>query len=288
MNVAFIGLGNIGAPMARRLLEAGHELTVFDIDPAAMSNLAALGARLAASPGAAASGAEVTGICVRDDAQLRAVAVEGPDAVLDMAPSGSVVLVHSTVRPFTMALLARHAALRSVAVADVAVTGGAHLAQSGDLIAMSGGDPARLALATPVIDAMCRRRIHAGELGAGMALKAANNLVTMLQLLAAHESFRLAELSGVDPLLLREVMTGNGNLTDTMGRFLDFRATGPTQLGESAFVGFQTRMGQLGTKDLQVALDMAADIGIDLPGARAARDLILDVFLNKPVMERNS
>lgn len=282
-----MGLGNIGAPMARRLLAAGHELTVFDINPAAMDTLAALGARTAASPGAAANDAEVTSICVRDDAQLRAVTIEGSDVVLGRAPTGSVVLVHSTVRPSTMELLARHAALRSVQVADVAVTGGAHLAQSGDLIAMTGGDPLTLERAGPVIDAMCRRRIHAGGLGTGMALKAANNLVTMLQLLAAHESFRLAGLSGIDPQLLREVMISNGNLTDTMGRFLDFRNTGPTQLGESAFIDFQTRMGQLGSKDLQVALDMAADIGIDLPGARAARDLMPGVFLNRPVPERN-
>jgi 3-hydroxyisobutyrate dehydrogenase-like beta-hydroxyacid dehydrogenase len=99
---------------------------------------------------------------------------------------------------------------------------------------------------------------------------------------AAHESDALARAAGLDPALLAEVMTENGNLTDTMRRFLEFRATGPAELGERAYLEFQARMGQLGTKDLQVALDIARDAGIELPGTAAVRPLMSGVFGGDP------
>jgi 3-hydroxyisobutyrate dehydrogenase-like beta-hydroxyacid dehydrogenase len=111
-----------------------------------------------------------------------------------------------------------------------------------------------------------------------MMLKAANNLVTMLQLVAAHEADALARAGGLDPVLLAEVMTENGNLTDTMRRFLEFRTTGPASLGERGYREFQDRMGLLGGKDLQVALDIAREMGVELPGAAAARPLMVGVF----------
>ena len=91
---------------------------------------------------------------------------------------------------------------------------------------MVGGDSADIARVRPVLAATCRRIVYAGPLGAGMVLKAANNLVTMLQLVAAHESHALVRAAGLDPRLLDEVMTENGNLTDTMRRFLEFRVSG--------------------------------------------------------------
>jgi 3-hydroxyisobutyrate dehydrogenase-like beta-hydroxyacid dehydrogenase len=100
----------------------------------------------------------------------------------------------------------------------------------------------------------------------------------MLELVAAHESDALARAGGLDPALLREVMTENGNLTDTMRRFLEFRATGPASLGEHAYREFQDRMGRLGTKDLEIALEIAREAGIDLPGAAAACPLMTGVF----------
>ena len=100
----------------------------------------------------------------------------------------------------------------------------------------------------------------------------------MLQLVAAHEADALARAGSLDPALLVDVMTENGNLTDTMRRFLEFRTTGPASLGEPAYREFQDRMGRLGAKDLQVALDIAREAGIELPGAGAARPLMAGVF----------
>jgi 3-hydroxyisobutyrate dehydrogenase-like beta-hydroxyacid dehydrogenase len=146
---------------------------------------------------------------------------------------------------------------------------------------MVGGPAAALEKARPVLDAFCRSIVHAGALGSGMVLKAANNLVTMLELVAAHESLRLVGRGGVDEALLLQVMTGNGNLTDTMRRFIEFRRDGPRQLGPAAFDEFQTRMGRLVTKDLEVALDIAAEAALELPATAAASRLMMDVFLNR-------
>jgi 3-hydroxyisobutyrate dehydrogenase len=267
MKVGFIGLGNIGTPMARRLLRPEFDLTVHDNYIEALRPFEGTGARVTSSCAELARSSEVIAVCVRDDVELLAVAY-GDGSLSDSIVPGTTVLVHSTVT----------LALRGGRIIDAAVTGGAHLAASGELCAMVGGDSADLARVRPVLAATCRRIVHAGPLGAGMVLKAANNLVTMLQLLAAHESDVLARAGGLDPALLGEVMSENGNLTDTMRRFLEFRASGPVSLGERGYREFQDRMGRLGAKDLQIALDIAREAGIELPGATAARPLMAAVF----------
>jgi 3-hydroxyisobutyrate dehydrogenase-like beta-hydroxyacid dehydrogenase len=287
MRVGFIGLGNIGAPMARRLLRPDFELTVHDNHAEALQPFEGTGARLTMSCADLARSSQVIAVCVRDDVELLAVAY-GDASLSDSIEPGTTVLVHSTVRPQTVRALAETLALRGGHVLDAAVTGGAHLAASGELCAMVGGDAADLARVRPVLAACCRRIVHAGPLGAGMVLKAANNLVTMLQLVAAHESDALARAGGLEPALLAEVMTENGNLTDTMRRFLEFRTTGPASLGEQAYLEFQERMGQLGAKDLQVALDIARDAGIELPGAAAAWPLMPGVFIPDATTRKGS
>ena len=277
MRLGFIGLGNIGAPMARRYLRPEFELTVHDNHAEALRPFEDTSARLTMSCADLVQSSQVIAVCVRDDVELLAVAY-GDGSLSDSIEPGTTVIVHSTVRPQTVRDLGESLALRGGRLLDAAVTGGAHLAAVGELCAMVGGDAADLARVRPVLAACCRRIIHAGPLGAGMMLKAANNLVTMLQLVAVHEADALARAGGLDPVLLAEVMTENGNLTDTMRRFLEFRTTGPASLGDGAYREFQDRMGRLGAKDLQVALDIAREAGIELPGAAAARPLMAGVF----------
>jgi 3-hydroxyisobutyrate dehydrogenase-like beta-hydroxyacid dehydrogenase len=279
VNVGFIGLGNIGAPMAHRLCNPRFDLGVYDVDRKATDAFAARDCSVATSVSELARHADVACICVRDDAQLRDV-LEGPHGLLANAARPLISLVHSTVRPRTVCELAPAAAARGVTLLDAPVTGGAHLAERGELVAMVGGPAVALDKARPVLDAFCRMVIHAGDLGSGMLLKAANNLVTMLELVAAHESLKLVERGGVAADLLHRVMTENGNLTDTMRRFLEFRRDGARQLGADAFEAFQMRMGRLVTKDLEVALDIAAETGLDLPATETASRLMLDVFLD--------
>jgi 3-hydroxyisobutyrate dehydrogenase-like beta-hydroxyacid dehydrogenase len=146
---------------------------------------------------------------------------------------------------------------------------------------MVGGDPALLERARPVLEAFSTAIVHAGPLGSGMVIKTCNNLVTFIEYTAAHESLRLAAANGVDPAVLRRVMTENGNLTPSMAAFIESRATGPARLGQAEFAELQTRIGKLSEKDLDVALDLARDSGLTLAATERVRALILQVFTHQ-------
>jgi len=280
MRVGFIGLGHIGSDMAKSLAAPPFELTVFDVAPGALSRFEGI-ARLASSASDVGRHSEIVGVCVRDDVQLRA-ALTGPDGLLEGIGKRGIILVHSTVRATTIRELARVACERGVDLIDAAVSRTVHGEAARFVCSMVGGDPAVMERARPVLEAFSTAIVHAGPLGAGMVIKACNNLTTFIEYTAAHEGFRLAEANGIDPAVLREVMTANGNLTPSMAAFMNFRATGWARLGQAEFAALQTRMGKLCEKDLDVALDLAGDSGLTLPATERARALILDVFENKP------
>jgi 3-hydroxyisobutyrate dehydrogenase len=281
MRVGFIGLGHIGADMAKSLAAAPFELTVFDVAPGALSRFEGI-ARLVGSAADVGRHSEIVGVCVRDDVQLRAV-LTGPDGLLEGIGKRGIILVHSTVRATTIRELAVVASERGVDLIDAAVSRTVQgQAAARFVCSMVGGDPVIMERARPVLEAFSTAIVHAGPLGAGMVIKACNNLTTFIEYTAAHESFRLAEANGIDPTVLRQVMTANGNLTPSMAAFMNFRATDTTRLGQAEFAQLQTRMGKLCEKDLDVALDLASDSGLRLPATERARALILDVFENKP------
>jgi 3-hydroxyisobutyrate dehydrogenase-like beta-hydroxyacid dehydrogenase len=281
MRVGFIGLGHIGADMTKSLAAAPFELTVFDVAPGALSRFEGI-ARLVGSAADVGRHSEIVGVCVRDDVQLRA-ALTGPDGLLEGIGKRGIILVHSTVRATTIRELAVVASERGVDLIDAAVSRTVQgQAVARFVCSMVGGDPVIMERARPVLEAFSTAIVHAGPLGAGMVIKACNNLTTFIEYTAAHESFRLAEANGIDPTVLRQVMTANGNLTPSMAAFMNFRATGTTRLGQAEFAQLQTRMGKLCEKDLDVALDLASDSGLRLPATERARALILDVFENKP------
>jgi 3-hydroxyisobutyrate dehydrogenase-like beta-hydroxyacid dehydrogenase len=280
MRVGFIGLGHIGADMAKSLAAPPFELTVFDVAPGALSRFEGI-ARLGGTAADVGRHSEIVGVCVRDDVQLRA-ALTGPDGLLEGIGKRGIILVHSTVRATTIRELAVVASERGVDLIDAAVSRTVHGEAARFVCSMVGGDPAIMERARPVLEAFSTAIVHAGPLGAGMVIKACNNLTTFIEYTAAHESFRLAEANGIDPTVLRQVMTANGNLTPSMAAFMNFRATGTTRLGQAEFAQLQTRMGKLCEKDLDVALDLASDSGLTLPATERARALILNVFENKP------
>ena len=278
MKVGYIGLGNIGAPMAQQLTAAPFELTVYDVSAAAMEPFRGK-AHLAASPAELARNADVIGICVRDDKDVRNV-LSGPAGLLADIRSNAVILIQSTVPPAAITELAQLAVQRGAVLIDAAVTGGADAAAKRRICSMVGGDAVALERARPFLQAFSSQVIHAGPLGCGMKLKICNNLVFFIELLAVSEGFRLAEASGLDPQLLREVMTANGNLTPLLQRHVDFRKNGPQQLGAAAYQRFTTQVVELAEKDLDLALHFAASVGLDLFGTRAARELIAQAIRN--------
>ena len=272
MKVGFIGVGNIGKPMAEQLARPPFELTVFDVSPAAREAFAGK-ARIAASPEELGRHCDLLGICGRHDADVTAV-VTGADGLLNSLAPGSLVAIHSTVRPATVRTLAEIAAKKGVSVIDAGVSGGPMGAAARKLVSMVGGSAEDVERARPMLEAFSGTIIHAGGLGMGMSLKLCNNLVTYMQLLAAIEGFGLAIAGGLDPKVLRDVMAANGNLTTAMGQYEDFCETGPARMGRDAYLAFKDATAGLAEKDLDFALGFAADVNFSAKGTEAVRELI--------------
>ncbi|HSO95734.1 MAG TPA: NAD(P)-dependent oxidoreductase, partial [Acidimicrobiia bacterium] len=167
MRVACVGLGNMGAPMARNLVRAGHELTVFDVRPDALAPLTELGARPCSSAGEAAAAVDVVCVTVLDGAQADD-AVTGPDGVFATAAPDTVVAIHSTVHPATIHRIAEQAP-PGVEVLDAPVSGGVQGARAATLCVMVGGPPAAFERAQPVFTALGDLVLHLGDRGAGLA-----------------------------------------------------------------------------------------------------------------------
>jgi 3-hydroxyisobutyrate dehydrogenase len=217
LNVGFIGLGDMGGRIAKRIAAAGFPTYVYDTRSAAREALAACGAYVAADAASTARTADVVCICVVDDAQVIDVVTHQLHAAL---PAGSVLMVHSSVAPDTVRSLAATLSPAGVAVVDAPVSGSRPAADAGTLTAMAGGDPAALATVRPVLDAFCANVITAGPVGAGQALKIANNVMLHMNHLVALEAVRFARSEGIDEdVLIRttNVSTGRSWVTETWG-----------------------------------------------------------------------
>jgi 3-hydroxyisobutyrate dehydrogenase len=191
LRAGFIGLGNIGKPLASHLAPTGFETTIYDIADEPVRELEKAGAKAASSPRELAENADVIGICVPEDRHVRDV-MTGEDGILAGASPGTVVAIHSTVLPATVQELAREAAPRGVSLLDACVTGGEQRAAEGVVTYLVGGDASVLAKARPFLDASSESVIHAGELGNGAKLKLCINVVTYIQWAAAYEGCKLA------------------------------------------------------------------------------------------------
>lgn len=264
LRAGFIGLGNIGKPLASHLAPSGFATWVYDIDEAPMRELAEGGAKSAGSPREVAENADVIGICVPEDAHVRAVLM-GEDGVLAGAAEGAVVAVHSTVLPKTVQELAERAATRGVSVIDACVTGGEQRAVEGVVTYLVGGDESALTKARPFLDASSETVIHAGALGNGAKLKLCINVVTYIQWAAANEGCRLAMATGLPTEVFEAAGQANGQLTELQLRYLtSVKLPKDVRANE----GFQKLVrGHMKTaeKDLAWALQLARESGVNLP-----------------------
>ncbi len=257
--VGFVGLGNIGKPMALRLAAADVELLVYDVAPDPVAELVAAGAKAAGSVAELAEAVDVVCVMVRDDDQVRAVAAEvGP---------GTVLVVHSTVAPETPAELAA----QGLTVLDAPVSGGPIGAADGSLAIMVGGSDAAFAAARPALGAMGTKVVHAGPLGAGTRMKLARNLLHFVAFTAATEAQRLAEAAGLDIVALGDVVRHTDAITGGPGAIMHRGTTAPLAPDDFWSPIFE-HVRTLGQKDLGFACRLAEELGIDVPLARLALD----------------
>lgn len=277
LRAGFVGLGDIGGPMAGRLLAAGLETAVFDVRPEAIAPWVEKGAKAAASARELAARSDVVGVCVRDDADVRAV-LGGEEGLLAGARPGLVVAVHSTILPGTVRALGAEAAAREVALLDACVTGGAAGAAQGALVVMAGGEEAALETARPYFDAFARQVVHAGPLGSGAAVKLCNNLMTYLGFLSAFEATLLAREAGLSTEAFEAVTRSNGNLTDQMRAFLALHRAPAETRANASFQAMLRGVTTLAEKDLAVTLAYARELGLALPGAGLCAQLMARVY----------
>ena len=269
--VGFIGLGQMGTPMALRLAggrAAGAGVVVFDTRPEALTPLVEAGAQVAASPRDVAAAADVMSVMVRDDEQVRAV-VAGEDGILAGARPGTVIAVHSTIRAGTAEELAKLAAVHHVEVVDAPVSGGFLGARDGRLAVMVGGSPEAFARCREPFGAWADLVLHVGPLGAGTKTKLARNLLHFAAFTAAGEAQRLAESAGVDVAHLARVVRHSDAVTGGPGAIMLRDTTAPLAPDDD-WHGIFTNVRDLGEKDLSLALELAAGLGLDLPLAALA------------------
>ena len=279
-NLGFIGLGNIGKPCARRLIRDGHCVHVFDLLPAPLEELAAQGASSCASVAELARRCEHIGVCVRDEAQVENLAY-GDDGLFAQAKEGALIAIHSTVAPAAILRWAADAAKRGIRLIDAGISGGAQGAEAGTLVYMVGGGEEDFAQAEPLFRTSGEHIIHAGELGAGMALKLCCNLIQYMGFMAMSEATRLADACGLSADALRAAGQPNGIVSDSMLRFVKGRNALAANCAAEEMERVFGPFGRLGEKDLDCALDCARQLGLELPAAARLRRSIYDLFLNR-------
>jgi 3-hydroxyisobutyrate dehydrogenase-like beta-hydroxyacid dehydrogenase len=259
MRVGFVGLGNIGKPMALRLA-SDFDLRVHDVVPEPVAELVEAGAT---ASGSVAHVADVDVLCVmvRDDDQVRSVASE-----VRSSGANPVLVVHSTVAPSTPAELEA----TGVRVLDAPVSGGPMGAVDGSLAIMVGGLESTYAVAEPVLARMGSQVVHAGPVGAGTRMKLARNLIHFVAFTAVTEAQRLAEAAGVDLKALGEVVRHTDAITGGPGAIMHRDTTAP--LAEDDFWrGVFDHVRALGEKDLSFAIELAGTLGVDVPLAELSR-----------------
>jgi len=270
VRVGFVGVGNMGGAMAANALAAGHEVTVCDARADAVDALVAMGASAAASPRAAAAEADVVSVVVMSGAQVEAVCLR-PNGVLAEAREGAVVAVHSTVHPRSVRAVA-DAAPAGIAVLDAPISGGVQGARAATLCLMVGGDADAFARAQPVFASMGNLVLHLGPLGTGLGAKLARNLVGYITLLGAAEGNALAAAAGVDVDTLYRIEEHTGTLSPMMQSLM--RVPG----GDDVYAADLQPLIDLSEKDLDVTLEYAADLGLDLPATKLTRDRIAEAL----------
>jgi len=248
MNIAFIGLGNMGAPMARNLLKAGHRLQLFDLNKAVLDELAAQGGIISASPGEAAAASDLVITMLPAAAHVRTVYL-GEGGVLAGIRPGTPAVDCSTIDPQTARDIASAAAKQGVDLGDAPVSGGTGGAAAGTLTFMVGGSAALFDTLHPVLAQMGRNIVHCGEVGTGQIAKICNNLLLGISMIGVSEAMALGNALGIDTGVLAGIInssTGRCWSADTYNPWPGIIPTAPAARGYTGGFGAELMLKDLG------------------------------------------
>jgi 3-hydroxyisobutyrate dehydrogenase len=206
MQIGIAGIGKMGTNIGARLMEVGHQLTVWNRTPEKVKPLADVGAKVARTPAELAGAVEMVITIITDAAALDAV-YHGPNGLLSGNVKGKLVIEMSTVPPEVQVALAEKVRAKGAAYVECPVGGSVAPARAGKLLGLIGGEPADVARAKPIIDQMCRRALHAGPVGSGAVLKLAVNLPLMIYWQALGEQLAMCRKLDIDPVELLDFLS---------------------------------------------------------------------------------
>ncbi|THD84193.1 3-hydroxyisobutyrate dehydrogenase [Aliigemmobacter aestuarii] len=262
MQIGFIGLGNMGGPMAANLVAAGHSVAGFDLTAPMPAGVTA-----AASAAEAATGADVVITMLPNGAILRSVA----DQVIPAMRKGAVLCDCSTVDVESARAVAAQAAAAGLGALDAPVSGGVGGATAGTLTFMAGGSPAAFETVRPLFDIMGQKAVHCGDAGAGQAAKICNNMILGVTMIATCEAFALADKLGLDRQKMFDVVSTSSGYSWTMNAYCPAPGVGPKSPADNGYKpGFAA---ELMLKDLNLSQQAATAADADTPMGQLAAEL---------------
>ncbi len=268
--IGFIGLGNMGSPMAANLLKAGHSVTGFDLVPGAVEALAVKGGRAAASAAEAAAAGEVVITMLPAGSQVRAVYLD-EGGILASARRGALLIDCSTIDVETARAVAMAATGAGFDMLDAPVSGGVGGAQAASLTFMVGGEADIFARAQPLLAAMGRTIVHAGPAGTGQAAKICNNMILGVSMIAVCEAFSLAERLGLEAQTLFDISSKSSGQCWALTSYCPVPGPVPASPANRDYVpGFTAAMM---LKDLRLAQQAAGATATATPLGAAAANL---------------
>lgn len=268
--ITFIGLGNMGGPMASNLVKAGHDVTVFDLSKDAVATLVSEGAKSANTAHEAAAGAECVITMLPAGQHVEAVYL-GDDGLLASLPAGTLVIDSSTIAPETARGVAEVAKARDIPFLDAPVSGGVGGAKAGTLTFICGGAEATFTKAKPILEGMGKNIFHAGEHGSGQVAKICNNMMLAILMAGTSEALALGVKNGLDPAVLSEIMkqSSGGNWALNV-----YNPWPGVMEGVPASRGYEGGfLVNLMNKDLGLAFDNAVKNHAAIPMGSLARNL---------------
>jgi 3-hydroxyisobutyrate dehydrogenase len=268
--IGFIGLGNMGAPMAANLVKAGHRVTGFDLVSKAVESLAAKGGTAAVSALSAAAGSEIVITMLPAGPQVRSVYL-GEDGLLAHAPKDALLIDCSTIDVETARAVAAAAAEAGFDMLDAPVSGGVSGAEAATLTFMVGGQDAVFSRAQPILAAMGRTIVHAGPAGNGQAAKICNNMMLGVSMIAVCEAFSLAERLGLEAQVLFDISAKSSGQCWALTSYCPVPGPVPASPANRDYApGFTAAMM---LKDLRLAQQAAGASAAPTPLGAAAANL---------------
>jgi len=273
MNIAFIGLGNMGAPMAQNLLKGGHTVYAFDLSKTALEAAARAGLTAAASAQAAVAQADVVITMLPASRHVEALylGVDGHPGLLAALRPDQLVIDSSTISASSATKVARAAAEQGITMLDAPVSGGTGGAAAGTLTFMVGGEAEAFEKAKPILSLMGKNLFHAGGAGAGQAAKLCNNMLLGILMVGTSEALALGQANGLDPKVLSEIMRLSSGGNWALEKYNPFPGVMPASPASNEYKGgFGT---DLMLKDLGLAMESAQMTGAITPLGTLARNI---------------